>query len=48
VRIPLSRTIRDFEFILINHCGHTPWYEKWHEKSFSGFSGANCNINTGS
>jgi pimeloyl-ACP methyl ester carboxylesterase len=34
VRIPLSRTIRDFEFILIEHCGHTPWYEKMAREEF--------------
>ena len=28
VRVPLSRTIRDFEFILLGTCGHTPWTEK--------------------
>jgi pimeloyl-ACP methyl ester carboxylesterase len=28
VRIPLSCTIRDFKFILLESCGHTPWIER--------------------
>jgi pimeloyl-ACP methyl ester carboxylesterase len=28
VKIPLSKTIKHFRFILIKHCGHTPWLEK--------------------
>ena len=28
VRIPLSRVVRDFRFILLNNCGHTPWIER--------------------
>jgi hypothetical protein len=44
VRVPLSRTIRDFRFILIEHCGHTPWREKRAREVFSGRSKENCNI----
>lgn len=25
---PLSKTIKDFRFILLENCGHKPWYEK--------------------
>lgn len=28
VREPLSRILKDFHFILLEHCGHTPWKEK--------------------
>ncbi len=28
VRIPLSRVIRRFQFILLEHCGHRPWIER--------------------
>lgn len=28
VRRPLSRTLDDFRFILLNNCGHKPWIEK--------------------
>jgi pimeloyl-ACP methyl ester carboxylesterase len=28
VRIPLSRTLKDFRFILLEKCGHTPWFER--------------------
>ncbi len=28
VKEPLSRTIRDFKFILLKECGHRPWIEK--------------------
>jgi pimeloyl-ACP methyl ester carboxylesterase len=31
VQKPLSRTIKDFRFILIENCGHCPWFE--HEAS---------------
>ena len=27
VKEPLSRILRDFRFILLDHCGHTPWKE---------------------
>jgi len=28
VRAPLSRLIKDFRFILLEHCGHRPWIER--------------------
>jgi pimeloyl-ACP methyl ester carboxylesterase len=28
VRLPLLGTIKDFRFILLNHCGHRPWIER--------------------
>jgi pimeloyl-ACP methyl ester carboxylesterase len=28
VRAPLSRVLKDFRFLLLEHCGHTPWYER--------------------
>jgi pimeloyl-ACP methyl ester carboxylesterase len=28
VREPLSRVIKDFQFILLKNCGHKPWIEK--------------------
>lgn len=28
VRAPLSARLEDFRFILLRHCGHTPWREK--------------------
>ncbi len=28
VREPLSRILRDFRFILLENCGHTPWTER--------------------
>lgn len=28
VRDPLSRTLKDFRFILLEDCGHEPWFEK--------------------
>jgi pimeloyl-ACP methyl ester carboxylesterase len=28
VEEPLSRTLRDFKFILLDKCGHTPWIER--------------------
>jgi pimeloyl-ACP methyl ester carboxylesterase len=28
VRVPLSRVVRDFRFILLDKCGHTPWLER--------------------
>jgi len=28
VRGPLSRVLRDFRFMLLPRCGHTPWYER--------------------
>jgi pimeloyl-ACP methyl ester carboxylesterase len=28
VKAPLSQTLKDFRFILLEHCGHKPWVEK--------------------
>lgn len=28
VRDPLSRILRDFRFILLDNCGHEPWFER--------------------
>jgi len=28
VRVPLSAVVRDFRFILLERCGHTPWNER--------------------
>jgi pimeloyl-ACP methyl ester carboxylesterase len=28
VKEPLSQTLQDFRFILLEHCGHEPWLEK--------------------
>ncbi len=28
VREPLAKTIKDFRFVLLEKCGHKPWYEK--------------------
>jgi pimeloyl-ACP methyl ester carboxylesterase len=34
VRLPLSDAVKDFRFILLEKCGHTPWYEKYARDSF--------------
>jgi pimeloyl-ACP methyl ester carboxylesterase len=34
VQIPLSRTVRNFRFIIIGKCGHTPWIEKRAKERF--------------
>lgn len=34
VREPLSRTIRDFSFHLLEKCGHTPWKERHAREEF--------------
>ena len=34
VRLPLSDAIKDFRFILLEKCGHTPWYEKYARDKF--------------
>ncbi len=34
VREPLSRTLKDFRFILLKNCGHCPWLEKEAGDSF--------------
>jgi pimeloyl-ACP methyl ester carboxylesterase len=34
VKIPLSKTIKNFKFILLKNCGHYPWYEKLAKDKF--------------
>jgi len=34
IKIPLSKTIKDFKFFLLNNCGHHPWYEKLAKDKF--------------
>ncbi len=34
VREPLSRVIKDFHFILLEKCGHCPWYERQAKEKF--------------
>jgi pimeloyl-ACP methyl ester carboxylesterase len=34
VRIPLSGVLKDFKFILLEKCGHTPWLERQARDSF--------------
>ena len=34
VKEPLERVLKDFKFILLEKCGHTPWLEKYARKRF--------------
>jgi pimeloyl-ACP methyl ester carboxylesterase len=34
VKIPLSKKIKDFKFVLLKNCGHHPWYEKLAKDKF--------------
>ncbi len=34
VRIPLGRVLRDFRFIGLDRCGHSPWLERWARDAF--------------
>lgn len=34
VREPLTKVIQDFHFVLLEHCGHTPWYERQAREAF--------------
>ena len=34
VKGPLSRALKDFRFILLEKCGHSPWYEKYARDKF--------------
>jgi pimeloyl-ACP methyl ester carboxylesterase len=34
VQQPLSALLRDFRFVLLKHCGHTPWRERQARSSF--------------
>jgi pimeloyl-ACP methyl ester carboxylesterase len=34
VEVPLSRSVRDFKFILLEKCGHEPWTERYARDRF--------------
>lgn len=34
IRTPLAEVIRDFRFVLLEKCGHHPWYEKYARDRF--------------
>jgi len=34
IQLPLSRVLDDFRFILLQRCGHHPWYEKYAKEQF--------------
>jgi pimeloyl-ACP methyl ester carboxylesterase len=34
VREPLSRTLEDFRFVLLEKCGHKPWIERQAREAF--------------
>lgn len=34
VELPLSRTVKDFRFILLKNCGHKPWIERLAKERF--------------
>jgi pimeloyl-ACP methyl ester carboxylesterase len=34
VRRPLARILKDFRFLLLKHCGHTPWIERKAKDTF--------------
>ena len=34
VREPLSQVLTDFRFVLLDNCGHTPWYERQAKDKF--------------
>jgi pimeloyl-ACP methyl ester carboxylesterase len=34
VKKPLSHTIKNFHFILLKNCGHTPWLEKYAREKY--------------
>jgi len=34
IATPLARVISDFRFILLERCGHHPWYERYARESF--------------
>ena len=34
VRKQFSQVIKDFKFVLLEKCGHTPWYEKYAREKF--------------
>lgn len=34
VKEPLMRVVQDFQFVLLERCGHTPWYERQAREAF--------------
>jgi pimeloyl-ACP methyl ester carboxylesterase len=34
IKEPLSKILKDFRFILLKNCGHTPWIERTAKDSF--------------
>ena len=34
VREPLAQVVKEFRFILLARCGHTPWRERWAREAF--------------
>lgn len=34
VRVPLARALREFQFILLDRCGHRPWIERHAREAF--------------
>ncbi len=37
ISTPISRILKDFRFLLLEHCGHNPWYEKEAREPFFAF-----------
>ena len=37
ISTPISRVVKDFRFLLLEHCGHNPWYEKEAREPFFAF-----------
>ncbi len=37
ISTPISRIVKDFRFLLLEQCGHTPWYEKEAREPFFAF-----------
>ncbi len=37
ISTPISRVVKDFRFLLLEHCGHNPWYEKEARELFFAF-----------
>ena len=36
VKMPLEENLKDFRFIMLNNCGHSPWKEKYAKAEFFG------------
>lgn len=47
VRLPLSRVLRDFRFILLEQCGHRPWIERAARERFFGILRAELEADSG-